>query len=216
MREPAARPVPVPYLEPVVGAAWWTIGTSALKGGTGTLVLALGLGLSGGLLVALHRRHGTGVRLASGARGKFLRTVGITAALLAVSGSVLGYFSLGELVVPLGAVLVGLASISLAAVLDERPLVAAGALMLVLGAAGAVLALRSAGALYPVGAVGLIAGLLYWLIAAHRGGLLDPRRLRSEARTQRHPQPPPVGPARRGDTRRLPLPGEQDPARRGR
>jgi hypothetical protein len=79
-----------------------------------------------------------------------------------------------------------------------------------------VWALRSAGALYPVGVVGLVAGLVYWLVAAHRGGLLDPRRFRAEARTERHPQPPPAGPARRGDTRRLPLPGEQDPARRGR
>jgi hypothetical protein len=216
MREPDARPVPVPYLEPIVAAAWWTVGTTALEGGTGTLLLALGLGLSGALLGALHRRHGTGARLRSPVRGKFLRTVGITAALLAVSGTVLGYFGLGELVVPLGAVLVGLASIAVASALDERPLVAVGGLMLVLGAAGAVWALRSAGALYPVGVVGLVAGLVYWLVAAHRGGLLDPRRFRAEARTERHPQPPPAGPARRGDTRRLPLPGEQDPARRGR
>jgi hypothetical protein len=216
MRDEASRPVPVPYLEPIVAAAWWAVGTAALKGGTGTVVLAGGLGLSGALLVALHRRHGSGARLPSGARGKLLRTVGITAALLAVSGTLLGFFSLGELVVPMGAVLVGLASISLASVLDERPLVAVGALMLVLGAAGAVLALRSVGALYPVGVVGLAAGALYWLVAAHRGGLLDPRRRRAEARTQQYPQPPPPGPARRGDTRRLPLPGEQDPARRGR
>ncbi|WP_214407885.1 hypothetical protein, partial [Pseudonocardia lacus] len=176
MREPAARPVPVPYMEPVVAAAWWTVGTTALEGGTGTLVLAVGLGLCGGLLVALRRRHGTGSRLPSGARGRLLRTVVVTAALLAVSGSVLGFFGLGELVVPVGAVLVGLASISLASVLDERPLVAVGGLMLVLGATGAVLALRSAGTIYPVGVVGLLAGLLFWLVAAHRGGLLDPRR----------------------------------------
>jgi hypothetical protein len=215
MGYPAARPVPVPYLEPIVAAAWWTVGTAALEGGTGTVLLAAGLGLSGALVVALHRRHGSGARLPSGARGRLLRTVGITAALLAVSGTVLGFFSLGELVVPLGAVLVGLAAISLASVLDERPLVAVGGAMLVLGAVGALLALRSVGALYPVGLVGLVAGALFWLVSAHRGGLLDPRRRRAEARTQRHPQPPPAGPARRGDTRRLPQPGEQDPPPRG-
>jgi hypothetical protein len=225
MREPDARPVPVPFLEPVVAAAWWAVGTSALDGGLATVVLAAGLGLTGALVVALNRRHGTGTRLPAGARGRLLRTLGITAALVAASGSVLGYFSLGELVVPLAAVLVGVAAISLARVLDERPLVAVGGAMLVLGAAGALLALRSAGALYPVGLVGMTAGALFWVVSAHRAGLLDPRRWRAGARTRPHPQPepqprrsagPPAGPPRRGDTRRLPLPGEQDPARWGR
>jgi hypothetical protein len=219
MRQPA-----VPYLEPVTAAAWWTTGSAALGGGLSTVVLAAGLGVTGGLLVALHRRHGRGPRLHRADRGRLLRTVAITVGLIAAAGTGLGYLGYGELVVPLACVLVGIATMSLASVLRERVLIAAGGALLVLGAAGALLALNSAGRLYPVGVVGLAAGALLWLTAAHRGGLLDRQqfRRRSAAPTQPvahppSPQPgPPVGPARRGDTRRLPLPGEQDPARRGR
>jgi hypothetical protein len=232
MRQPA-----VPYLEPVVAAAWWTTGSAALDGGLSTAVLAAGLGVTGGLLVAQHRRQGWGPRLPGSDRGRLLRTVGITLGLIAGGGAALGYFSLGELVVPLACVLVGIAAMTLAPVLGERVLVAAGGALLVLGAAGALLALDSAGRAYPVGVVGLTAGALLWLTSAYRTGLLRHlaerpvrRSSRSEGvpdeeptRPQPRPQPqqppyfgPPAGPARRGDTRRLPLPGEQDPARRGR
>jgi hypothetical protein len=224
MRQPA-----VPYLEPVVAAAWWTTGSAALDGGLSTAVLAAGLGVTGGLLVALHRRNGWGPRLHSSDRGRLLRTVGITVGLIAGGGAALGYLSLGELVVPLACVLVGIAAMTLAPVLRERVFVAVGGALLVLGAAGALLALESAGRMYPVGVVGLTAGALLWLTAAHRGGLLRQlaqRPVRRPARTDEgptepHPYPrpysgPPAGPARRGDTRKLPLPGEQDPARRGR
>jgi hypothetical protein len=30
------RATPVPYLEPIVGAAWWTVGAAALDAGFGT------------------------------------------------------------------------------------------------------------------------------------------------------------------------------------
>jgi hypothetical protein len=198
MRQPA-----VPYLEPVVGAVWWTVGAAALDGGVGTVVLAAGLGVTAGLVVALHRRHGHGARLPGGERGRLLRVLGITAALVAVSGTVLGSFGLGELVVPVSCVLVGIAGMSLASVLEARSLLAVGAVLLVLGAGGALLALDSAGRLYPQGLVGLGAGAVLWLAAAGRGGLL--RALVSGTRGR--------GPS---NTRRLPLAGEWDPTRRGR
>src|SRR3954452_11651834 len=228
MRQPA-----VPYLEPVVAAAWWTTGSAALDGGLSTAVLAAGLGVTGGLLVALHRRQGWGPRLPGRGRGprlhgsdrgRLLRTVGITVGLIAGGGAALGYFALGELVVPLACVLVGIAAMTLAPVLRERVFVAVGGALLVLGAAGALLALESAGRMFPVGVVGLTAGALLWLTSAYRGGLLHRlaqppvrRPVRTdEGPPEPHPYPrpysgPPAGPARRGDTRKLPLPGEQDP-----
>ncbi len=56
--------------------------------------------------------------------------------------------------------------------LDERSLLALGGALMVLGAAGALLALDSSGQLYPQGVVGLVAGGLFWLTSAHRTGLL--------------------------------------------
>jgi len=166
------RATPVPYLEPIVGAAWWTIGAAALDGGAGTVVLAGGLGVTGVLVMALRSRHGAGEPLPRGGRGRFLRLLGITAALVAVAGTVLGWMSWGELAVPVAAALVGVAALVLSSQLDERALLALGGAMMVLGAAGALLALDSAGALYPQGVVGLVAGGLFWLTGAHRTGLL--------------------------------------------
>ena len=50
---------------------------------------------------------------------------------------------------------------------------------MVLGASGAVLALGSAGQLYPQGLVGLGAGAVLWLFGAQRTGLLAELRQRS-------------------------------------
>ncbi|WP_219413289.1 hypothetical protein [Pseudonocardia nigra] len=169
----------VPYLETLVGGAWWTIGAAALDGGFGTVVLAAGLGLTGAIVVAL-RRHGPGGPLTRAARTRLLLVFGITAALMAVSGTVLGFFDLGELTVPLACVMTGVALVSVSSVLDERSVLAAGGGLMVLGAVGAVLAFDSAGALYPQGVVGLVAGLLLWTVGAHRTGLL--RELRGRAR----------------------------------
>ena len=69
------------------------------------------------------------------------------------------------------------AAVATAASVDSDP-VAAGATLMVLGAAGAVLALGSAGQLYPTGLVGLGAGALLWLFGAHRTGLLAEVRAR--------------------------------------
>jgi hypothetical protein len=173
------RSTPVPYLEPIVGAAWWTVGAAALDGGVGTVVLAAGLGLTGVLVVALRRWHGAGEPLPRGGRGRFLRLLGITAALVAVAVTALARFSWGELAVPVAAAVIGVALLMLSSQLDERSLLALGGALMVLGAAGALLALDSAGQLYPQGVVGLIAGGLFWLTSAHRTGLLAEVRYRS-------------------------------------
>ena len=166
------RATPVPYLEPIVGAAWWTVGAAALDGGTGTVVLAAGLAVTGVLVMALRNRLGPGEPLPPGGRGRFLRLLGITAALVAVTGAVLRWLSWGELAVPVAGAVVGAALLMLSSQLDERSLLALGGALMVLGAAGALLALDSAGPLYPQGVVGLVAGGLFWLTGAHRTGLL--------------------------------------------
>jgi hypothetical protein len=171
MRGPA-----VPYLEPIVGGLWWTVGAAALDGGAGTVVLAAGLGVTGGMLVALRRRHGSGAPLPPEGRRRLLLVLGVTAALVAVSGTVLGYVTLGELTVPLACAVVGVALVVVSPAVDERSMLATGAALMVLGALGAVLALDSAGRLYPQGVVGLLAGALLWAAAAHRTGLLAEAR----------------------------------------
>ncbi|MFC5237542.1 hypothetical protein [Pseudonocardia zijingensis] len=168
----------VPYFEPVVGAAWWTIGAAALDGGVGTVVLAAGLGVTGVLVQALRTRYGPGEPLRRGGRGRFLRLLGVTAALVAVAVTALGRFSWGELAVPVAAAMIGVALMMLSSQLDERSLLALGGALMVLGATGALLALGTAGGLYPQGMVGLVAGGLFWLTSAHRAGLLREVRYR--------------------------------------
>jgi hypothetical protein len=169
----------VPYLEPVVGAAWWTIGASALDTGAGTVVLAAGLGLTAMLVVALRRRFGSGAPLPPGGRTRLFVLIGVTAAVVAVAGTVLGIVGEGELVVPVACAIVGAALMPLASQLDERTFTALGGALMVLGAAGVLLALNSAGRLYPHGVVGLVAGALFWLAIAHRAGLLAEARDRT-------------------------------------
>ena len=50
-------------MEPIVAAMWWTVGAAALDGGAGTVVLAAGLGLTAGTVMALRRRYGSGAAL---------------------------------------------------------------------------------------------------------------------------------------------------------
>ena len=173
MRAPA-----LPYLETAAAGVWWTLGAAALGGGLSTVVLAAGLGITGALVVALRRRYGSGEPLPPGGRNRLLRLVVgaiVAIALVAVGLGLLGY---AELTIPLAAVVVVVALLLLAPVLDDRTPVAAGATLMVLGAAGAVLALGSAGQLYPTGLVGLGAGALLWLFGAHRTGLLAEVRAR--------------------------------------
>lgn len=167
MRQPA-----VPYLEAVAGGVWWIVGAAALMAGTGTVVLAAGLGVTGALVVALRGRYGSGAPLPPGGRTRLLRIVIGAVVLIAIAGTVLGMVSLGELAVPVACAVVGCALFPLSSVLDERSLLAAGAALLVLGALGALLALDSAGTFYPQGLVGMGAGAVLWLVAAVRTGLL--------------------------------------------
>lgn len=169
----------VPYLEPVAGAVWWTVGAAALDGGVGTVVLAGGLGVTGAELVALYRRHGSGARLPVELRNRVLGVVGGAGALVAVAGAVLGIVALGELAAPLACAITGVGLVVLSSLLDERSLLAAGAALMVLGAVGALLALGSAGPLYPQGVVGLLAGALLWVTGVYRGGLVAQARGRA-------------------------------------
>lgn len=174
MRQPS-----VPYLEPIVGGMWWTVGAAALKPGTGTVVLAAGLGVTAGLVLAVRRRHGSGAALPRGGRRRLLRLILITIALIVAASASLGSVGWAELAIPAACVLVGVALWPLSTRLDERALLAVGAALMVLGAGGAILALDSAGELYPQGVVGLGAGALLWLEGAHRGGLIAELRQRS-------------------------------------
>ncbi len=161
-----------PFLEPVVGGIWWTVGAAALPGGPGTVVLAAGLGLAGWLVVILRRRYRPGLPVPAGRRGRLLRVVGITVVLVVAAATALGATGWGELTVPLACAMVGMALLPMSSLLDENPLRAVGAVLMALGAVGALLALGSAGKLYSQGVVGLVAGALLWAVGAHRTGLL--------------------------------------------
>jgi len=173
------RSVALPYLEIVAAGIWWTIGAAALGPGVGTVVLAAGLGTTGALVAALRRRHGSGEPLPPGGRSRVLRLIVGALALIAVAAVGLGFLGYGELAVPIGCAVVGGAALLLSPVLADRAPFAAGSALMVLGAAGTVLALDSAGALYPQGVVGLGAGAVLWLFGAQRTGLLAEVRERT-------------------------------------
>jgi hypothetical protein len=174
MRAPA-----VPYLETAAAGVWWTLGAAALSGGLSTVVLAGGLGITGALVVALRRRYGSGEPLPPTGRWRLLRLLVGAIVVIALAAVGLGYLGYAELTIPLAAVVVGVALLLMSPVLDDRAPVAAGAALMVLGAGGAVLALDSAGRLYPQGLVGLGAGALLWLFGAQRTGLLAELRERT-------------------------------------
>jgi hypothetical protein len=168
----------VPFLEPLLGGLWWTVGAVALSAGLGTVVLAAGIGVTGGLVVALRRRHGNGEPLPPGGRGRLIRIAFVVVVLAAAAGPLLGMVDLGELAVPVACAVTGFALFPLSSLLDERALLAAGGALLVLAATGALLALDSAGTLLPQGLVGMAAGAVIWLAGAHRSGLLAEARAR--------------------------------------
>jgi len=169
----------VPFLEPLLGGLWWTVGAVALSSGLGTVVLAAGIGVTGGLIAALRRRHGGGEPLPAGGRGRLLRIAFVAVVLGVAAGPLLGMVGLGELGVPVACAVTGVALFPLAAMLDDRAPLAAGGLLLVFAATGALSALDSAGTLLPQGLVGMGAGAVIWLAGAQRTGLL------AEARTRR-------------------------------
>lgn len=168
----------VPFLEPLLGGLWWTVGAVALSAGVGTVVLAAGIGVTGVLVVGLRRRHGSGEPLPPGGRGRLLRIAFVVGVLAVAAGPVLGLVDLGELAVPVVCAVTGAALFPLASLLDERALLAAGGLLLVIAATGALFALDSAGTLLPQGVVGMAAGVVIWLAGAQRSGLLAEARVR--------------------------------------
>ncbi len=169
----------VPFLEPLLGGLWWTVGAVALSAGLGTVVLAAGLGVTGGLIAALRRRGG-GAPLPPGGRARLLRIAFVAVVLGVAAGPLLGMVDLGELGVPVACAVTGAALFPLASTLDERALFAAGGLLLVLAATGALFALDSAGTLLPQGLVGMAAGIVLWLAGAQRSGLFAEARARRE------------------------------------
>ena len=72
----------------------------------------------------------------------------------------------------------GVALFAVASMLDDRGVLAAGGLLLVLAATGALFALDSAGTLTSQGLVGLAGGVVIWLAGAQRSGLLAEARAR--------------------------------------
>ena len=173
MRSPA-----VPFLEPLLGGLWWTIGAIALSAGLGTVVLAAGLGVTGVLIAALRSRHGGGAPLPPGGRARLLRIAFVVVVLVAAAGPLLGLADHGERTVPVACAVTRVAQFPLASLLDERVLLAAGGLLLVLAATGALFALDSAGSLLPQGLVGMAAAAVLWLAGAQRSGLLAEVRTR--------------------------------------
>ncbi len=168
----------VPFLEPLLGGLWWTVGAVALSTGLGTVVLAAGIGVTGGLIAALRRRGGGGEPLAPGARGRLLRIAFVAIVAGVAAGPLLGMAGLGELAVPVACAVTGVALFPVASMLDDRAVLAAGGLLLVLAATGALFALDSAGTLMSQGLVGLAGGVVIWLAGAQRSGLLAEARAR--------------------------------------
>ena len=153
------------------GGVAWLLGSSALAAGLGTVVLAAGLAVTVWLTVT-GGRHG-GDRPLERWRSKRLVRLAVLGVVLVVAASVLlGLVGYGELGVPVAFFVVGALLVPAASTLDDRSWLLLGAVLMVLAALGGLLALNSAGALYPRGLVGLGAGLLLWSASAHRSGLL--------------------------------------------
>lgn len=170
---------PVPHLEFIVAGVCWTVGAAALDSGPGTVVLAAGLGVTGALIAAVHRRPHAVAAAPPGGRRRLVRVLVVTLAAVAAIAVAVDRAGYGELTVPLACAVLGVALLVVSAVLEERSPLAAGGVLMVLGAAGAVLALDSAGRLYPHGVVGLVAGAVLWVTGAHRTGLIAEARGRA-------------------------------------
>ena len=161
----------------LAGGAAWLVGSSALPGGQATVVLALGLSVTVWLVVRA-TRTGTrpGPRLDPYRRRRILQLLAVGVALVVVGSMLLRAAGQGELTVPLATALWGALLLPLASLLDRRGLLAVGGGLMVLGAAGAVLALNSAGRTESQGLVGLVGGVLLWTAAALDAGLLGELR----------------------------------------
>lgn len=162
----------------LAGGAAWLVGSSALDSGTGTVVLAAGIAFTVWLVIDA-RRSAWEQPLERWRTRRLLRLAVIGLVLVVGGGAVLGFTPYGELAVPLGFLVVGALLLPASSLLESRATMLLGATLMVLAAAGGLLAMRSVGEFYPRGLVGLGSGVLFWLAAAHRAGLLA--RLRGRA-----------------------------------
>lgn len=153
------------------GGTAWLVGSSALDTGVGTVVLAAGLAVTIWLTVT-GGRHGLEQPLERWRSRRLLRLALLGVALIVGASVLLGLVSYGELGVPVAFFLVGALLVPASSTLGDRSWLLLGAVLMVLAALGGLLALNSAGALYPRGLVGLGSGLLLWAASAHRAGLL--------------------------------------------
>lgn len=170
----ASLGVPAPSLEIVLALLAWTVGAGGLSSGFGTVLVALGVFMTAYLWVVRRRNSAMAVTLHPERKRRMQRLILIGVVGLVVLPSLAGLVGYGELATPLSAALVGVLLIQASTVLEERSLVATGGLVLVLAAFGAFLALtyegQGTGASQPV--IGLGAGLVLWVAAMRRLGIL--------------------------------------------
>ncbi|GAA3225897.1 hypothetical protein GCM10017691_15060 [Pseudonocardia petroleophila] len=155
----------------LAGGVGWLVGSSALDAGTGTVVLAAGLGVTAWLFV-VGSRDGAERPMERWRSRRLLRLAVIGLVVIVAGSALLGFTPYGELAVPLGFGVVGALLVPASSLLGDRTYLLLGAALMVLAALGAFLALNSVGQLYPRGLVGLGAGVLLWAASAHRSGLV--------------------------------------------
>jgi uncharacterized membrane protein len=171
MRAPIRRPVLTPAaVGTVAGVLGWAVGSLAFPAGLGTLVLAAGL-LAAAALYRAARWRASPRPVPAWARARLLRLAMLGAVLVVATSVGLGAAGYAELTVPVGCTVVGACLLPAAGLLDRRGCLPLGAALMLLGAAGALLALRSVGEMYPMGLVGLGAGALLWAAVAIEAGL---------------------------------------------
>ncbi|GAA4847166.1 hypothetical protein GCM10023403_06970 [Pseudonocardia benzenivorans] len=171
--------VAAPQIETVLGVLWWIAGALALSGGSGTVLMAAGLGVTGGLWTLVRRRHGSGLSLGPARRARLVRQAVVAGALALAALVGVGMTSWSELAVPLASALVAIVLFSLSTIIGSRSFVLVGGLVLVLSAVGAVVALGTMGSTASQGLVGFGGALVFWVAGALRAGLVSPAVLRS-------------------------------------
>lgn len=172
MRQPALG-IPAPSLEIVLGTLAWTVGAAGLASGLGTVLVALGLFLTAYLWVVRRRQRAMAVMLHPERKRRMQRLILIGVVGIVLLPSVLAVVGFGELATAVSAALVGVLLILASTVLEERSLVAVGGVVLVIAAFGAFLALNSAGTGGSQPVIGLGAGLVLWVAALRRLGILE-------------------------------------------
>lgn len=172
MRQPALG-VPAPSLEIVLGTLAWTVGAAGLASGFGTVLVALGLFLTAYLWFVRRRTRAMAVMLHPERKRRMQRLVLVGVAGIVLLPSVLALVGYGELATAVSAALVGVLLIMASTVLEERSLVAVGGVVLVIAALGALLALNSAGTGGSQPVIGLGTGLVLWVAAMRRLGVVD-------------------------------------------